>query len=666
MDLPRDRTGDRVSGAPAADAPEAGLPRDERRRELYSEQVRLLYDQIPLGLVASFLNAGLLAAVEWSAASHDVVLAWLAYVALITAARTLLWRQYRTASPAARDTGRWGAWCVAGTALSGLGWGAAGILLFPEESPVLQVFLVFVLGGMVIGGPVVLPSVRMAYLVFIPSVIVPVTAKLFLMGTPMHLIMGSMTGLFALIALGAAHRAHQTIVASLTLRFENRDLIAYLTKARNVLADEIAVRKRSEEAMRERVRLTSFTAAVSSALNRSESTDEILRSCVGATTGHLGAAFARIWTLEPGDLCGDCYKAGLCANQMECLHLRASAGLSTNLNGEYRRIPLGAMKIGRIAQGYGKMCTNDVLADERLPNKDWLRENGLQSFAGFPLTVDGRVFGVLALFAKTPMSDATLQTVESSCNGIAAMIARKQMEQHARRIEKLALLGQLLGGIAHEMKNPLFILTGHLQLLRDKLKHGEYESLPADLEQIESSAERMVHVTAQFLNLAKPVQPQRQPCSVAAILRQTLEFLDYELSNNHITVKTDFQAPMPDIPSDPRQLQEVFLNLVLNAVQAMASAHGRGILTVKTSRADGWIQVRIHDDGPGISAENKIRLFEPFFSTKSPDQGTGLGLWTVRSIMMGLGGAVQCETEVGVGTTFVVQLPNGSYSGRSA
>ncbi|HEX9742473.1 MAG TPA: ATP-binding protein [Nitrospiraceae bacterium] len=638
----------------------------ERAQELYAEQIRLLYDQIPLGLAASFLNSILLVAVEWAAVSHSVLLAWLGAVVLITAARTVLWWRYRNASPAARDAAGWGTWCVGGTALSGLAWGTAGIVLFPEESMVLQVFLVFVLGGMVIGGPVVLPSVRPAYLIFIPSVIAPITARLFLMGTSMHLIMGAMTGLFALIALGAAQRAHKTITSSLTLRFENQDLVAYLTRAHKVLADEIAVRERSEEALRERVRLTSFTAEVSSALNRNEAIDEILRACVRAATGHLDAALARIWILEPGDLCGECYKASVCDKKTECLHLRASAGLSTNLNGEYRRVPLGWLKIGRIAQGSGRMHTNDALSDERLPNKDWLRDNGLQSFAGFPLTVDGRVFGVLALFARSPLSIAILQTVESACNGIAALIARRQMEQHARRIEKLALLGQLLGGIAHEIKNPLFILTGHLQLFKDKLKQGEYQALPADLQKIESSAERMAHVTEQFLNLAKPVQSKRQPCSVTAILQQTLDFLDYEISKNHIVVKTAFQESLPDIRSDPRQLQDVFLNLILNAMQAMTTAHGRGTLTVKTARADGWIEVRIQDDGPGITAENRTRLFEPFFSTKLPDQGTGLGLWTVRSVMMGLGGAVQCETEVGVGTTFLVRLPDGSYAGRSA
>ncbi|MGH7235682.1 MAG: GAF domain-containing protein, partial [Nitrospiraceae bacterium] len=112
---------------------------------------------------------------------------------------------------------------------------------------------------------------------------------------------------------------------------------------------------------------------------------EVLTTITQGLVDELDAAFARIWLLGPGDLCAECYKAADCANRERCLHLEASAGMYTNLNGEYRRIPLGALKIGQIAQGWGPMSTNDVLRDDRLPNKQWLQENGLRSFAGYPL-----------------------------------------------------------------------------------------------------------------------------------------------------------------------------------------------------------------------------------------------------------------------------------------
>jgi PAS domain S-box-containing protein len=213
-----------------------------------------------------------------------------------------------------------------------------------------------------------------------------------------------------------------------------RDDTGKVLRALGAMTD-ITERKRAEESLRERARLSCFTEEVSLALNRDMPTDEILRHCVEAAVRHLGAALARIWTVEPGDLCGECHKAAWCANRTRCLHLKASAGLSTNLNGEYRRVPLGTLKIGRIAQGEGAMFTNDVLGDERLANKDWLRANGLQSFAGFPLIIENKVFGVMGMFARVPLSDPMLQTLESICNGIAATIARKQGEKMLRQSE---------------------------------------------------------------------------------------------------------------------------------------------------------------------------------------------------------------------------------------
>ncbi|MBI5854186.1 MAG: PAS domain S-box protein, partial [Nitrospirae bacterium] len=189
---------------------------------------------------------------------------------------------------------------------------------------------------------------------------------------------------------------------------------------------DITERTRAEASLDERVRLSSFTAEVSLTLNREMSIDEILRRCAEMAVHHLDLAFARIWTVEPGDLCESCFKAADCTDRTQCLHLRASAGLSTNLHGEYRRVPMGALKIGRIAQGTGLMSTNDVLGDERLPNKEWMQQNGLQSFAGLPLVIEGEVYGVLGVFARMPLPEATVRTLESVCNGIAATIARKR------------------------------------------------------------------------------------------------------------------------------------------------------------------------------------------------------------------------------------------------
>lgn len=245
----------------------------------------------------------------------------------------------------------------------------------------------------------------------------------------------------------------------------------------------------------------------------------------------------------------------------------------------------------------------------------------------------------------------------------------KQMEAQAWRLERLATLGQLLGGIAHELKNPLFILTGRVQLLEEKLNRGEYGSVGTDLQKIDAAAQRMTVVAERFLSLARPVPPRVERCSVPAIIEEVLEFLGNELMKNQIRVERAGTSALPTVQSDSNQLHEVFLNLTLNAIQAMVGAHGRGTLRVTTALIqtapydeDGqdareWIEVRIQDDGPGIAPEHRAKLFEPFFSTKPPGKGTGLGLWAVRSILATFGGTAIFETEVGQGTTFIVRLP---------
>lgn len=153
----------------------------------------------------------------------------------------------------------------------------------------------------------------------------------------------------------------------------------------------------------------------------------VLTTITQGLVDDLDAAFARIWLLGPGDLCADCYKASDCRDRNQCLHLKASAGLYANLDGEYRRIPLGSLKIGKIAQGFGPMQTNDVLGDDRLPNKQWMTENGLQSFAGYPLVFREDVLGVIAMFGRRPLADHECERLATFAHQAAIAIKNAQL-----------------------------------------------------------------------------------------------------------------------------------------------------------------------------------------------------------------------------------------------
>lgn len=209
------------------------------------------------------------------------------------------------------------------------------------------------------------------------------------------------------------------------------------------IAEDITDHKRAEAALREQMHLSLLSADINETLAHGATLPEILQQCTASLIRHLDAAFARIWLLGPGDLCGECHKAASCADHAQCLHLAASAGLSENLNGEFRRMPLGALKIGKIAQRWGAMTTNDVVNDERLPNKQWLTEQGLQAFAGYPLKIGTQVIGVMALFSQHQLSPLAIETLERVAQVVSIGIERKRTEAalHGSE-ERLALTVQ--------------------------------------------------------------------------------------------------------------------------------------------------------------------------------------------------------------------------------
>ena len=155
--------------------------------------------------------------------------------------------------------------------------------------------------------------------------------------------------------------------------------------------------------------------------------EEVLTTITQGLVEELDATFARIWLLGPGDLCASCHKVDHCVNQAQCLHLKASAGLYTNTDGEYRRVPLGALKIGRIAQGSGPVFTNDVLGDDRLPGKVWMQEQGLRAFAGYPLLFQEELLGVVALFSRRPLTQSELDRLPVFAHQAAIAIKNAQL-----------------------------------------------------------------------------------------------------------------------------------------------------------------------------------------------------------------------------------------------
>ena len=222
------------------------------------------------------------------------------------------------------------------------------------------------------------------------------------------------------------------------------------------------------------------------------------------------------------------------------------------------------------------------------------------------------------------------------------------------RSSKLAAIGELVSGVAHEINNPLAGISGHTQLL---LRRDLDATVKESLELIYGETQRVTRIVQNLLSFAREQPPEDLPLSVNETVTRTLEMRSYELRLDNIELVTDLDPANPAVFGDLQQLQQVFLNIVNNAQQAMATAHGRGRLEVKSRRAKGNVRVTFTDDGPGMPADVIDRVFDPFFTTKEVGKGTGLGLSICYGIVKEHGGTISVESPHGKGSTFTVELP---------
>jgi signal transduction histidine kinase/sensor domain CHASE-containing protein len=220
--------------------------------------------------------------------------------------------------------------------------------------------------------------------------------------------------------------------------------------------------------------------------------------------------------------------------------------------------------------------------------------------------------------------------------------------------DRLASIGEMAAGIAHELNNPLTGVIGLSQVLLDEeMSDGAKE----DLKLIHNEAQRAAAVVKKLLTFGRQHPTERKAVQINPILEDVVSLRAYEQKVNNIRVTTQFDYHLPEIVADPFQMQQVFLNIVLNAEQAMIETHKEGTLTIATERVGGNIKVSFSDDGPGISPDNMRKLFSPFFTTKALGKGTGLGLSICYGIVTSHSGRIYAQSELGKGATFVVELP---------
>ncbi len=231
---------------------------------------------------------------------------------------------------------------------------------------------------------------------------------------------------------------------------------------------------------------------------------------------------------------------------------------------------------------------------------------------------------------------------------------RKQMEEQLMVTDRLASVGELAAGIAHELNNPLTGIIGYSELLQAKKLPKDIKD---DLDVINREAKRTAQIVRNLLSFARQHPQEKQAVDVNKAIQQVLDLRAYEMRVHNIEVKTEFATDLPEITANGFQIQQVFLNIIINAEHFMIESHGRGTLTISTRRMDGFIQASLTDDGPGIGKDDLQHIFDPFFTTKEVGKGTGLGLSICHGIVTEHGGRIYAESKLGRGATFIVELP---------
>jgi PAS domain S-box-containing protein len=308
-----------------------------------------------------------------------------------------------------------------------------------------------------------------------------------------------------------------------------------------------------------------------------------------------------------------------------------------------------------------------------------LESEGLRVEVGRLLTNQARDFELRYFEHETLRGDRVVLNIRGSAlrgatdEVVGAVLAiedmtdRVALSQEVQQAEKLAVVGQLAAGIAHQIGTPLNVISGSAEYLM--MEWGAEKPRPQELEIIIAQTDRITKLIHQLLNFARPARMELRPLDLSELLREVLGLTEHQIAKGQISVETDLRTGLPPTVGDANQLEQALLNIVINAWHAMP---GGGRLTLRTRPVPAGerphrvgrpttsgVEAIIADTGTGIAPEHMPRIFDPFFSTKGVGKGTGLGLAISRRIVEDHHGSIDVASEVGQGTTFTIWLPAG-------
>jgi PAS domain S-box-containing protein len=326
--------------------------------------------------------------------------------------------------------------------------------------------------------------------------------------------------------------------------------------------------------------------------------------------------------------------------------------------GQYTYVsPSGERLFGYTEKEALKLTTRNVLTPESFEKQQNELIKDLQnniSFSTLQLNVihkDGHIIPVEV--HASFVYDEKGEPVEIV--GVARDITqRRKMEEQLIMQDRLASIGQLTSGLAHELNNPLTSVISFSSLL---LEQDLPDDVKQDVKTINEEALRTANIVKNLLNFAQKQPQEKAPVNINDSINKVLELRAYEQKVNNIIVDTHLAPDLPLAMGNSSELQQVFFNVLINAEFFMLKAHGKGNMKVTTEKAGANIRIKFADDGPGISAEDMKHLFTPFFSTKEVGKGTGLSLSICQGIIAAHEGRIWAESEIGKGSNFFIELP---------
>jgi len=622
---------------------------DIAARQIRTEQVRLLYQQAPLGVVANLFVAPILVLVLWDTLPRTVLAIWFLALAATTLVRVALTAAFQRRPDPDADAERWVSRYTWACAANGACWGGCVILLALSPSPVYDAFIALILGGVLMGSALTLSPVLSAYVAYALPVGLPPVLWLLLRDDPVRVAMGAAAIFYLLLVLGTAWYFHRTLAGSLRLAAENLSLAQSFARAKEEteatnrqLADQQAALRDSVAAMRELYQVISTP--------RRRASDRI---------------------------------QALLA--MGCQRFGMAIGMLCHMDGERQEVvqsitPGGELPPGEVLNLADAYCRDTLRAGtflgfEHASTGPWrqhpcYQKFGLETYLGVPVRVSDQVYGTLSFSNFTPRSapftPVDRELIQLMAQWVGGVLEQERMAEAAQRQQtllahasRLNILGEMASGLVHEINQPIIAINLYAEAGLTRVRNNALGPAEAreTLEKITAQTARTHAIIQRIRHFARQGKPHYATVRIDDLFEDITDFLNLEARRHQVDLRYDIARELPRVQADALQVQQVILNLVRNAMDAMkddAELETR-TLTISARTQAEEVEIAVQDSGPGLAPDVLDQFMHPFFTTK-PD-GLGLGLSISHSIIETHGGRLWATPNRGPGVTFHFTLP---------